>query len=170
MPEEIVMVTPDKSFVDLVAEYGGEGVKMCFQCGTCTASCPSGRNTAYRTRKTMRAAQMGFRDIAFSGDDLWQCTTCYTCQERCPRDVPIVDVVVAMRNIAVAEGKMYDPHRKTGQNLVEIGHSVSFGDKQKKMRADMGLDEVPPTVLANKKAMDDLKKILAATGFDKLVG
>lgn len=164
------MVSPDKSFEDLVVEYGGGDVKMCFQCGTCTASCPSGRITAYRTRKTMKAAQLGLKDIAFADDDLWQCTTCYACQERCPRAVPIVDIVIALRNIAVAEGHMYENHKKTGENLLELGHSVSFGDKQKKLRAGMGLEEVPPTVLANAKAMEDFKKILVASGFEKLVG
>ncbi len=164
------MVSPDKSFVDEVAAYGGSDANMCFQCGTCTASCPSGRITSFRTRKIVKAAQMGIRDVAFADDDLWQCTTCYTCQERCPRQVPIVDIIIALRNMDVAGGHMYDSHRKTGENLLEIGHSVSFGDKQKKLRAGMGLEEVPPTVLANEKAMADFKKILEVSGFGKLVG
>ena len=164
------MVAPNVDFVAELAAAGGEGAKMCFQCGTCTAGCPSGKNTAYRTRKLMRMAQLGLKDMIIDSEDLWQCTTCYTCEERCPRGVPIVDVVIALRNIAVANGKMVETHKKTGEALLKFGHSVSFGDKQKAMRAEMGLPEVPPTVLANEKAKADLDVILKECGFDKLIG
>lgn len=164
------MVTPNPDFVSELAAAGGENAKMCFQCGTCTASCPSGKNTAYRTRKLMRMAQLGLKDMIIESEDLWQCTTCYTCEERCPRGVPIVDVVIALRNIAVANGKMYDAHKKTADNLVKFGHTVSINDKVKAQRAELGLPEVPPTVLANEKAKADLDAIFGATGFGKLIG
>ena len=164
------MVTPNPDFVSELAAAGGENAKMCFQCGTCTASCPSGKNTAYRTRKIMRMAQLGLKDMIIESEDLWQCTTCYTCEERCPRGVPIVDVVIALRNIAVANGKMYDAHKKTADNLVKFGHTVSINDKVKAQRAELGLPEVPPTVRANEKAKADLDAIFEATGFGKLIG
>ena len=164
------MVTPNPDFVSELAAAGGENAKMCFQCGTCTASCPSGKNTAYRTRKIMRMAQLGLKDMIIESEDLWQCTTCYTCEERCPRGVPIVDVVIALRNIAVANGKMYDAHKKTADNLVKFGHTVSINDKVKAQRAELGLPEVPPTVLANEKAKADLDAIFEATGFVSLIG
>ena len=164
------MVAPNADFVSELAAAGGENAKMCFQCGTCTASCPSGKNTAYRTRKIMRMAQLGLKDMIIESEDLWQCTTCYTCEERCPRGVPIVDVVIALRNIAVANGKMYDAHKKTADNLVKFGHTVSINDKVKAQRAELGLPEVPPTVLANDKAKADLDAIFEATGFVSLIG
>ena len=164
------MVTPNPAFASELAAYGGENAKMCFQCGTCTASCPSGRETAFRTRKLVRMAQLGLREEMISSEALWQCTTCYACQERCPRGVQIVDVVIAIRNIAVASGKIYANHKKTGENLLKYGHTVSINDKVKAQRAELGLPEVPPTVLANEKAKADLDIILKATGFDKLIG
>jgi heterodisulfide reductase subunit C len=118
----------------------------------------------------MRMAQLGLKDMIIESEDLWQCTTCYTCEERCPRGVPIVDVVIALRNIAVANGKMYDAHKKTADNLVKFGHTVSINDKVKAQRAELGLPEVPPTVLANEKAKADLDAIFEATGFGKLIG
>ena len=114
-------------------------------------------------------AQLGLKDELLSGDDIWQCTTCYTCEERCPRGVPIVDVVLAIRNIAVQEGKMYDAHKKTATNLVKYGHAVDLNDKVKAMRAELGLPEVPPTILASEKAKADFDKMLAKIGFGKLV-
>ena len=163
------MVAPNPEFISELSAAGGDGAKMCFQCGTCTAGCPSGKITVYRIRKLMRMAQLGLKEDIISSEDLWQCTTCYTCEERCPRGVPIVDVVIALRNIAVANGKMFPAHKKTGQNLVAYGHTVAINDKIKAQRKELGLDEVPPTVLANEKAMADLSVILEATGFKKLV-
>ncbi|MBR4227319.1 MAG: 4Fe-4S dicluster domain-containing protein, partial [Candidatus Methanomethylophilaceae archaeon] len=91
------MATPNPDFAKQIAEAGGEEVKMCFQCGTCTAGCPSGRQTSYRVRKLMRMAQLGLKDQIVNSEELWQCSTCYTCVERCPRQVPIVDIVIALR-------------------------------------------------------------------------
>ena len=165
----VIMATPNTEFYNEIAANGGANVKLCFQCGTCTAGCPSGQETAYRTRKVMRMAQLGLKDELLNGDDIWQCTTCYTCEERCPRGVPIVDVVLAIRNIAVQEGKMFDAHKKTASNLIKYGHTVDLNDKVKAMRAELGLPEVPPTLLANDKAKADFDKILAKVGFGKLV-
>lgn len=164
------MVSPNQKFVDELAAAGGENAKMCFQCGTCSASCPSGKNTSYRTRKLIRMAQLGLKDDIIKSDDLWQCTTCYTCEERCPRGVPIVDVVIALRNIAVKNGKMVKNHKGTADNLIKCGHAVNINDKVKQQRKELGLPEVPPTILADDKAKKDFDKILKATGFAKLVG
>ena len=159
----------DPEFEKQLAELGGADAKLCFQCGTCTAGCPSGRRTSYRVRKLVRMAQLDMKDEIINSEELWMCSTCYTCVERCPRRVPIVDVVIALRNMAVAEGHIKAPHKKTATNLYTMGHSVPINDAVKNMSKSLGLPEVPPTVLANHKAYEDLKVILDATGFNKIV-
>ena len=77
-------VTPDPVFAAELVEKGAKTLNLCFQCGTCTGSCASGRFTAFRTRKVVRRAQLGLKDQILPSDDLWMCTTCYTCYERCP--------------------------------------------------------------------------------------
>jgi len=165
----ITEIKPNPEFEKKVAALGGADVKMCFQCGTCTASCPSGRRTSYRVRKVMRQTQLGLKEEILNGDDLWGCTTCYACVERCPRAVPIVDVIIALRNMAVAEGHIYKNHKATATNLYKLGHTVTVQEKMEKLREDLGLAKTPPTVLANKKAMDDFVKLMNATGFNKIV-
>jgi len=164
-----IEIKPNPEFEKQVADLGGAEVKMCFQCGTCTASCPSGRRTSYRVRKLMRQTQLGLKEVILGGEELWDCTTCYTCVERCPRAVPIVDVVVALRNMAVKEGHIYDNHKKTASNLYKLGHTVSVNAEITKLREELGLAKTPPTVLANKKAMEDLVKLMNATGFNKIM-
>lgn len=160
------MVTPNADFAKEIAKTG---VMMCFQCGTCTAGCPSGRQTSYRTRKLMRMAQLGLKDEIINSDELWQCSTCYTCVERCPRQVPIVDIVIELRNIAVAEGHIRPQHKGTAVNLSKYGHTVDAKDKIADIREQIGLSRVPPTVLANPEAKAQLDKILTLTGFDAIV-
>ena len=161
----ITMVTPKAEISKEIAD----AAKMCFQCGTCTAGCPSGRRTSYRTRKIIRMAQLGLKEEILSSDELWECSTCYTCVERCPRQVPIVDIIIDLRNMAVAEGHIREQHKGTATNLMKYGHTVNVKDDISKLRVEMGLPEVPPTVLANPAAKADLDKILAATGFNKIV-
>ena len=163
------MVKPAPAFTVEIAKHGGASVTMCFQCGTCTASCPSGANTAYRIRKIMRAAQLGLKEDTSESEDIWMCTTCYTCAERCPRDVQIVEIVTALRNIAVANGKMYEGHKKVAANLIKVGHTVDNNDKIKALRKELGLPENPPTVMVSADAKKDFDKILRVTGFNKLV-
>jgi heterodisulfide reductase subunit C len=161
----IIMVTPNAEISKEIAD----AAKMCFQCGTCTAGCPSGRRTSYRTRKIIRMAQLGLKEEILSSDELWECSTCYTCVERCPRQVPIVDIIIDLRNMAVAEGHIREQHKGTATNLMNIGHTVKVVDVITELRENLGLDPTPPTVLSNEKALADLQKILTATGFDKIV-
>jgi heterodisulfide reductase subunit C len=118
----------------------------------------------------MRQAQLGLREEIINSEELWDCSTCYTCVERCPRAVPIVDIVVALRNIAVSEGHIFENHRKTAQNLYKLGHTVPNNDKIRALRVELGLPAEPPTVLVNKKAMEEVDILLKETGFDKIVG
>ena len=64
---------------------------------------------------------------------------------------------------------MFAAHKKTASNLAAYGHTVPVQDKITALRKELGLPEVPPTVLANDAAKSDLDKILAATGFGKIV-
>jgi len=164
------MVEVNPNFAKEVIDMGGTTVNLCYQCGTCTASCPSGRQTSFRTRSLIKMTQLGMREEVLSSSDLWMCTTCYTCQERCPRGVEIVDVITALRNIAVAEGHMQETHKKVATAFMTQGHTVKLNDEFKALRESMGLPGVPPTVLSDDKAMSDFKKIVEKTGFTKLVG
>ena len=161
---------PDPDFAQSVIDAGGKTLDLCYQCGTCTGSCPSGRTTAFRTRQLIRKAQLGLKDDILPSEDLWMCTTCYSCVERCPRDVDIVDIIILMRNMAVQKGYMAEDHKKVGRSLLKIGHTVPASDKLKQLRVSMGLSADPPTTIADPQALADFKKIMAKTGFEKLIG
>ena len=98
------------------------------------------------------------------------CTTCYACQERCPRDVKIVEIVKAVRNVAAHEGYMALAHKKTGSFVAKTGHAVPINDKVKALRAEIGLPEVPPTTISDEAALEEVQTLIKATKFDELIG
>lgn len=163
-------VTPNPEFTKMLVEAGAKTLNLCFQCGTCTGSCASGRFTAFRTRKVVRRAQLGLKDQILPCDDLWMCTTCYTCYERCPRGVEIPDIIFLLRNLAVKEGYMGEAHKKVAGLLVKTGHMVPLSEDYQKVREKMGLNNKPTTVLTNEKAKSEFDKLVKLCGFDKLIG
>ena len=42
---------------------------------------------------------------------LWSCTTCSTCETRCPKELSPYEILVGMRGISVEEGKVSPPIR-----------------------------------------------------------
>ncbi len=165
----ITLTIEKNEFLDEIIKLGGESILTCFQCGTCTGSCPSGRLAALRIRKEFRKAKLGLKKDVISGDDIWQCTTCQTCLERCPQGVETTEIIMAIRNIAVKEGFMAEAHRRAAGFLVKSGHLVPIDDKWKKERVALGLSEMPPMAQANKPAQDAVRKIMEETGFIKML-
>ena len=160
----------DKEFTQKFVDAGIETVDHCFQCGTCGGGCPSGRRTPYRVRQIVRKCLLGLREEVVSDPALWMCTTCYTCQERCPRSVKIVDIIKMARNEAAKAGYMADAHKATGSFVIKFGHGVPINDKTKDLRKAIGLDELPPTVHSFPDALEEVQKICVACEFDKLIG
>lgn len=158
---------------DFAAEFidaGIETVKHCFQCGTCSGSCPSGRRTPYKVRQLVRKCLLGLKEEVISDDALWMCTTCYTCQERCLRSVKIVEIIKKARNIAAHAGYMAKPHKMTGVFVLNTGHAVPINDEVKALRAKIGLSELPPTTHAHPEALEEVQKLCKITAFDELIG
>ena len=158
---------------DFTAEFidaGIETVKHCFQCGTCSGSCPSGRRTPYKVRQIVRKCLLGLKEEVITDDALWMCTTCYTCQERCLRSVKIVEIIKKARNIAAHAGYMAKPHKMTGVFVMNTGHGVPINDTVKALRTKIGLPEIPPTTHAYPEALAEVQKICKITGFDELIG
>ena len=128
-------------------------IYSCIQCGTCSASCESGRWTALKTREIVRKVSMG--DLsAIEDPDIWLCTTCYACYVRCPRDVRPTDVIMELRNYAAKAGNIHPVHRKVVEYLKKTGHAVPINDKIKAQRKELGMEELPPTLYRYKDEED----------------
>ena len=160
----------DPEFTAEFIDAGIETVKHCFQCGTCGGGCPSGRRTPYKVRQIVRKCLLGLKEDVITDDALWMCTTCYTCQERCPRSVKIVEIIKKARNVAAHAGYMAKPHKMTGVFVINTGHGVPINDAAKALRTKIGLSEVPATTHADAGALEEVQKLCKLTAFDELIG
>lgn len=175
--EKYIKRRDKKSINSRIAERfvdaGLEKIRACINCGTCTGSCPSGRRTAYRTRSAIRKALTG--DISVLEDiDIWLCSTCYYCYERCPRDIPVTDMIIKLRNIAVEEGYILDAHFTLATDIfMKTGHGVpANGEANKKwqdLRVSYGLPPLPPTVHMHPEAVEEVQTLLKLVGFNDLM-
>jgi Fe-S oxidoreductase len=77
---------------------------ICYQCGTCTSSCPSGRELYRGPRRIVRLILAGEIDAVLKSDDLWRCTECGTCTEVCRMDIDIAGVLSKLRRLELEHG------------------------------------------------------------------
>ena len=148
---------------EITSRLGGETITFCYQCGTCASSCPVAKITEkFNPREVIRLALLGEREEVLSGGAIWLCSSCYNCQERCPQKVEITDVIYALRNIAIKEGNIPNIYSEFAAGLMSEGRIVPISKFVEKKRPDFGLPPLKPT------GVDALKKILSATGFDKI--
>jgi heterodisulfide reductase subunit C/nitrate reductase gamma subunit len=84
---------------------------VCFGCQTCTNACPvvalyddPQESLGLLPHQIMHACALGLRGLAFGSNMLWDCLTCYQCQEQCPQGVGITDVLYELKNFTVASG------------------------------------------------------------------
>ena len=82
----------------------GEEIKMCMQCGVCAASCPLSLRMDYSPRKIFTMIRAGKREEVLGSSAIMLCTSCYSCKVRCPRGIPVVDVMHGLAHYALSQG------------------------------------------------------------------
>jgi Fe-S oxidoreductase len=72
------------------------------QCGTCSATCVS--RYSFNLRKILMEWISKNRHLE-SNAGLWDCTTCLNCQKRCPRGIPLTQIIIDSRKMIIESGK-----------------------------------------------------------------
>jgi Fe-S oxidoreductase len=90
--------TPFQEIIDEIKEAGGDVYRLCFQCGKCDTVCPWNNVRKFSIRKIIREAAFGLTEI--ESDDIWCCTTCGNCPEKCPRGVDQIELGLSLRRLA----------------------------------------------------------------------
>jgi len=77
----------------------------CFSCENCTNVCPVVINYEKPEQvldllphQIMRSLGLGLEELALGSNMLWDCVTCYQCQEHCPQNVKITDIFYELKN------------------------------------------------------------------------
>ena len=131
---ETVPLASFKEVIDEVKANGGDAVKFCYQCGICDTVCPWNRVATFSMRKLIREATFGLSEI--EREEIWRCTTCGRCPQRCPRDVKQIEDMVSLRRMATGYGLFppsVRPVRAVSSSLTAQGNPLG---EERKTRGD----------------------------------
>jgi len=82
----------------------------CFSCQSCTTVCPVVANydrpeqvLGLLPHQIMGCLGLGLTQMAAGAKMIWDCLTCYKCQENCPQEVEVCDLLFDLKNVAAKE-------------------------------------------------------------------
>jgi quinone-modifying oxidoreductase subunit QmoC len=93
-------VEPDLNFIKFLKSAGGDTLKKCYQCATCSVVCPLSDDKKPFPRKEMIWAQWGLKEKLVADPDVMLCHQCGDCTAYCPRGAKPGDVLGAIRAYA----------------------------------------------------------------------
>jgi heterodisulfide reductase subunit C/nitrate reductase gamma subunit len=110
MQEKPLSLTPaDRGFAGgLTGSAQANTFSVCFGCQTCTNVCPvvgmyenPKEILGLLPHEIMHALALKQKALALGSTMLWDCVTCYMCQEHCPQGVRVTDVLYELKNQAL---------------------------------------------------------------------
>jgi Fe-S oxidoreductase len=83
-----------------------EPVFPCIQCGKCTGGCPIAIICkSFNVRRILYdILNTEGEEVAHNKDFLWNCSTCGTCMNRCPKGVDPMGEIINLRSVLVEDG------------------------------------------------------------------
>lgn len=83
---------------------GGDRIRRCIQCGTCSGSCPVSYAMDIQPRELVGLFRAGDLDSIMRSRTIWICASCYSCTVRCPAGIKVTDLIYALKRMAIADG------------------------------------------------------------------
>jgi len=126
---------------DEVSEY-------CYQCAKCTSGCEAHKLLELEPHKIIALLKRGLIDEMVNSDIIWTCMSCFKCRERCPQKIAPVEVLFALKNMAVVSGKQVPGKYSTilqsvlGIGLIQDIQTVQTKDMKTLKREELKLPEI----------------------------
>jgi heterodisulfide reductase subunit C len=112
----------------------GRKVAECYQCGKCSAGCPTAYEMFHPIHAMVRLVQLGRKDEALASRSQWVCVGCEACTTRCPKDVEPARLMTVLREMAQEEGTVnadevdiYDFHQSFLSSVKMFGRVYEMG-------------------------------------------
>lgn len=107
-----------------------EEIKTCMQCGVCAASCPLSLYMDFSPRRIFNLIRAGAREQVLGAKAILLCTSCYGCKVRCPRQIPVMDVMHGLAHFAIKQGYKNRPDTiNFGQTFWKSIHNLGRVDE-----------------------------------------
>ncbi len=90
-------VNPDFAFIREMKAAGGDTLKKCYQCATCSVVCPLSSDENPFPRRQMILAQWGQKEKLIGDPSVFLCHQCGDCTAYCPRGAKPGDTLGAIR-------------------------------------------------------------------------
>jgi heterodisulfide reductase subunit D len=142
LPAELTADQLDRDFIHQV-EPDWHKLLTCFQCGTCSASCPAVELMDYPPRQLWQMMRLGLREEVMNSRTFWLCTQCYACQVRCPRGISISATMRHLREWAVTQGYEIPPSIVNLRTAVNASYNILNEDNESRMIWSQNLEPVP---------------------------
>jgi len=91
--------------IEKIERISGEEISKCYQCGKCSAGCPVAQEMGTLPNRVVRHLQLGQDERAFEAEAVWFCTSCHTCESRCPKGFDLSRVMEALRAVLLRRGE-----------------------------------------------------------------
>lgn len=121
-----------------------KSLKYCFQCSTCTASCPVAYAMDIMPHQIMGMISLGIKEKILRCNTIWLCTTCYNCQDRCPQSVKVTDILFALKNLATQLGEYPKGLETFAKTIYDLGRSIEVTDFEEDDREYLKLPKLEP--------------------------
>lgn len=86
-----------------IERIAGVNAGKCMRCGKCSASCPVFADMDIPPHQIVAMVVDGDIDKAMESNTLWRCLSCFTCVERCPRNVKPANIIEAVRLLRIRQ-------------------------------------------------------------------
>lgn len=114
---------PDSKLrLQAINKIGEHKPYSCYQCIKCTSGCPAMKMLEIMPHQIVGLVRLGFVEDVINSGIIWACAMCLKCKERCPQEVAPVDLILALRNLAIErEVKVPESHLQSVSMILETG-------------------------------------------------
>ncbi len=122
--DQMTSKKPDAgSRLRILSKIGEHKPFNCYQCIKCTSGCPSMKMLELKPHEIVALTKAGFIDELVNSGIIWTCATCLKCKERCPQAVAPIDLILALRNLAIEkEAKVPESYLHDLSMILECGY------------------------------------------------
>jgi heterodisulfide reductase subunit C len=109
-----------------IESLSGQTLSDCYQCGECTAGCPTAFAMEPVPSQAIRLLQLGKFNEVLNSTGIWLCAACNVCGERCPRGVDYGKIADALRTIILRNKSTHLTLEKIDKKFISDAPQQAF--------------------------------------------